>query len=134
MARVPPAVAMKAALATTSRATMVNTSGVLAPPIARNSGRSRKRPPTRMTAMAATPRATSSQGTWSGTSLLDSSGAMATNGMNAMSWNSSTAKASRPAGVRSRSRSASSGSTIAVEDIARPAPSTTEPCQANPKA
>ena len=38
--------------ATISSATVVNTSGVLAPPIARNSGRSRKRPPTRMTAIA----------------------------------------------------------------------------------
>ena len=46
-------------------------------------------------------------------------------GMKARSWNSSTAKASRPAGVASRSRSASIGSTIAVEDSARPKPITT---------
>ena len=54
--------------------------------------------------------------------------------MNARSWNSSTAKVSRPAGVVSRSRSASIGSTIAVDDIARPAPSTIAPGQAMPAA
>ena len=37
-------------------------------------------------------------------------------------------------GVVSRSRSASIGSTIAVDDIASPAPSTIAPCQATPTA
>ena len=130
----PATVASKAVPATMSSATVVNTSGVFAPPMARNSGRSRKRPPIRMTAMAAAARATSSQGTWSGTLSPASSGTSATSGMNARSWNSSTANASRPARLVSRSRSASIGSTIAVEDIARPAPSTTAPCQATPIA
>ncbi len=54
-----------------------------------------------------------------------SAGSSATTGMTAMSWNSSTAKASRPAWLASSSRSASIGSTIAVDDSARPNPTTT---------
>ena len=124
----PATVASEAAPATMSSATVVNTSGVFAPPTARNSGGSRKRPPIRMTAMTAAARATSSQGRRSGRASPASSGTSATSGMNARSWNSSTANASRPARLVSRSRSASIGSTIAVDDIARPAPSTTAPC------
>ena len=59
----PPSVANVAAPTTISNATAVNTSGVFAPPIARNSGRSRNRPPTRITAIAAAARATSNHGT-----------------------------------------------------------------------
>ncbi len=123
----PPAVASRAVPATMSSATAVKTSGVFAPPMARNSGRMRKRPPIRMTAIATAARATSCQGTWSGMLSPPSSGTSATSGMNARSWNSSTAKVSRPAGVVSRSRSASIGRTMAVDDIARPAPSTIAP-------
>ncbi len=53
--------------------------------------------------------------------------------MNARSWNSSTANPSRPARLFSRSASASIGSTIAVDDIASPAPSTIAPAQRHPR-
>ncbi len=128
----PAALASAAAPTTVSRARVVNISGVRAPPMARNAGRMRNRPPIRMATIAPPPRATSSQGTWSGTSAPPSSGTRATSGIKARSWNSSTAKASRPAGVPSRSRSASIGSTMAVEDMARPVPSTAAPAHAMP--
>ena len=128
----PASVAISAVPVTSRSATVVNTSGVLVPPMARNNGRSRKRPPIRMTATANAARATSRHGTWSGRLLSESNGTIATSGMNARSWNSSTAKASRPAGVVSRSRSASIGRTMAVDDMARPAPSTAAPCHGMP--
>ncbi len=130
----PATVASRAVPVTISSATVVKTSGVFAPPMARNSGRSRKRPPIRITAITAAARATSTHGTCSGTLLPASNGTSATSGMNARSWNSRTAKASRPARDVSRSRSASSGRTIAVDDMARPAPITTEDFQAMPAA
>ena len=52
--------------------------------------------------------------------------------MNAKSWNSSTANPSRPARLCNKSRSASIGSTIAVDDIASPAPSTAAPAHGTP--
>ncbi len=74
----------------------MKTSGVLAPPTMRNSGRTRNRPPNRMATIAATPRATSSHGMWFGTLSSASNGTSATSGMKAMSWNRRTAKLSRP--------------------------------------
>ena len=48
----PASVAISAVPVTSSSETAVNTSGVFVPPMARNNGRSRKRPPIRMTATA----------------------------------------------------------------------------------
>ena len=128
----PAREAINAVPVTISRAVVVNTSGVRAPPMTRNSGGSRNRPATRIAAIAATPRTTPCQGTWLGSVCRTSRGTSATRGMKDRSWNSSTAKPSRPAREVSRSRSASIGSTMAVEDIASPVPSTTAPAQAMP--
>ncbi len=128
-----PAQSASAAVPTTSsKAVAVNTSGVFAPPTMRKIGRTRKLPPTRIAATAARPRATASQGISVGTGPPDRSGTSATKGMKAMSWNSRTAKLSRPAVEESRFRSPSMGNTMAVEDSAKPAPMMAAPAHGTP--
>ncbi len=61
-----------------------------------------------------------------------SKGTRAIIGTEAMSWNSSTAKASRPEVKASSFRSASSGSTIAVEERVSPSPRIAPPGQGAP--
>ncbi len=61
-----------------------------------------------------------------------SSGTRAISGTEAMSWNSSTEKASRPEVRASSLRSASNGSTIAVEDRVRPSPRMAAPGRGAP--
>ena len=128
----PAAWAREAVPATMNRARALNTSGVRAPPMTRKAGRIRNRPPTRMTAIAATASPTSSHGSRSGWLPPASSGTAATIGMKARSWNSSTEKVSRPERWPSRFRSASIGRTMAVEDSASPAPSTVAAAQVAP--
>ena len=63
-----------------------------------------------------------------------SSGSSAIIGITAMSWNSSTANASRPWRAASWPRSASAVSTSAVDDSARPSPATVAARQSRPSA
>ena len=62
------------------------------------------------------------------------SGSSAISGITARSWNSRIANVLRPAGEESCSRSPSHASTIAVDDIARPKPTTIAGCHARPNA
>ena len=127
----PAAEAIQAVPATVSNAVAVKTSGVRAPPISRNIRGSSTRPPSRMAPTAASPTPTSRHGSAPGKACAcaASNGTRATSGMNDRSWNSSTAKPSRPARPSRSCRSPSIGSTIAVEDKARPAPSATQALQ-----
>ncbi len=90
-----------------------------------NSGRSTSRPRPTMAAMASAAGASvqSRPGTAPPASRLARNEAPNRRGATARSWNSSTAKAVRPAPEFSRLRSASSGITIAVEDRASVPPS-----------
>ena len=63
-----------------------------------------------------------------------SSGTIASSGITAMSCSSSMASAARPCSVASSSRSVRSCSTKAVEDKARPKPSTSAAGQGRPTA
>ncbi len=120
----PTALDMAAAPATRSRAVAVNTSRALDLATRRNNGRIRSRPPTRITTAPPAALMMDSQGVAAAAWLSARNGTAATSGTEARSWNSSTAKLSRPDAAFRRSRSASIGRTMAVDESASPTPST----------
>ena len=85
-------------------------------------------------AIAATPLAASSQPLAAPVCSGANSGNSAISGMTAKSWNSRMAKAPRPGGVLSSPRSPSQASTMAVEDIASPKPTTNAAGHPRPSA
>ena len=117
---------------TSSSAAAVKTSRL--PWLAMNlsAGRTTNRLATMTTAITATPLAAEVQWAAGCPASLPSSGRSASSGITARSWNSSTAKDSRPWRVASCRRSASEDSTSAVEDIAQARPATSAACHERP--
>ena len=123
---------MYAVPATISSAAVVNTSGVRAPPMRRISGGIANRPPTRITATATAARATSCQGTWSGSVCCRQQRHQGDQRDERQVLEQQHREPVAPGRLCSSSSSASIGRTMAVEDIASPAPSTMAPVQATP--
>ena len=132
----PLAAAVRAVATMTRRQAAMNSSGERVRATSWNRGRSARRPATTMRtrAMAACPSARASAPPTSAPSLRPSTAMANSIGATARSWNSSTAKLARPAGVFRRFCSARTGRTTAVEDKASARPTMTEAANGTSRA